>query len=779
MASQEAQIDNPHQMKLPTGAAEIIRFMFAGYGRVTIAEELGGGFSGSRVFIAHPMRRDGTPELPAVVKLGPIPLIEQEWQAYQAHIQNQLPGVAELRGGPAIVAGVSWAGLRYPLVGSGAFAVESLTRYYCHASPADLSYVLANRLFRQLGPLWRFSYPAPGFSLRHSYDRLLPVNFLVQVGTPPAGVPVTTLQAGVAPAGDVRPGEYVCLEEFVVEAVEQDGRKVTLNWAPAEGQIRSFRVRLQDGREGAARQVGQVIAAVRGRVVSTRLEALRAVVLELFGAGFAVDAERITLAGGRELPNPLARLPAVLAGTPLVRVAAVHGDLNPENILVDPETREVHLIDFANARRDHVLHDLLRLETGIVTRLLPETVASHKWSTQGIVALYEQLHDGHGVGTADIAERGLEKAVAALAAVREAARELLYDPDDWGEYYDGLTLYLLGAHKYHNLERKAKEVAFYGAAAAQYLRDASVAARHPIEATAEAIPIPVVAAENGRQEPVDARPAWEPPKRPVVTGEWLLPAGLIAAILLLLAIAVLSNGGEVTGTGALISPSTNPAVVAAAPTATEKRAATVTRRPTATAVAGNSAQPCGEPAGDGAPLHADGEPLTVVIVFDASRRMAGERLLCAIIATRSFIRRLGPADRLYLFTFGEALSEVLGGGVAGETSDEAHQRLANLFAGGQFPADEALCDVTIALAGARANNDEPIFLLLVTGDENPAGPEPVEDCLATAPELRLYAAVYGNGAGAWTEVAEESGGAALAVEDATIGSALLSIEWQP
>ena len=150
---------------LPPETTTILAEMFAGYGRLLVSEELTGGFSGSRVVIVRPLRQDGIPELPAVVKLGPTPLIEQEWLAYQAHIQNQLPGVAEIRGAPVLPPNGQWAGLRYPLIGSGAFAVESLQRYYGHASPADLAYILNNRLFKQLRLLWRFNFAAPAFSL--------------------------------------------------------------------------------------------------------------------------------------------------------------------------------------------------------------------------------------------------------------------------------------------------------------------------------------------------------------------------------------------------------------------------------------------------------------------------------------------------------------------------------------------------------------------------------------------------------------------------------------
>src|SRR5262249_6023793 len=65
----------------------------------------------------------------------------------------------------------------------------------------------------------------------------------------------------------------------------------------------------------------------------------------------------------------------------------------------------------------------------------------------------------------------LRKLWALLRAIRRAARHHLFDPADLGEYYRGLTLYLLGALRYQSLSEQLehplpKRIAFWGAALA-------------------------------------------------------------------------------------------------------------------------------------------------------------------------------------------------------------------------------------------------------------------------------------------------------------------------
>lgn len=50
--------------------------------------------------------------------------------------------------------------------------------------------------------------------------------------------------------------------------------------------------------------------------------------------------------------NPLLNLPQILSRSFDVEVGYIHGDLNLENVLVEPGNRNAFLIDFALARKD-------------------------------------------------------------------------------------------------------------------------------------------------------------------------------------------------------------------------------------------------------------------------------------------------------------------------------------------------------------------------------------------------------------------------------------------
>jgi len=64
-----------------------------------------------------------------------------------------------------------------------------------------------------------------------------------------------------------------------------------------------------------------------------------------------------------------------------------------------------------------------------------------------------------------------------LLAIRRMARNCLFNAEDWGEYYRGMILYLLGVLKFETLHygkpatQLARQVAFWGAATAQHFLD--------------------------------------------------------------------------------------------------------------------------------------------------------------------------------------------------------------------------------------------------------------------------------------------------------------------
>lgn len=470
-------IQNSLGIPLPAEAEAILQKLFAAHQKVVILAEMGGGFGGGRIIKVRPIKKDGRQQLPAIVKMGPKPLIEQEWAAYTDHIHNSLARVAEIQNLPVFTE--TWGGLRYRLVGGGVFDSESLLNYCqdTRNSIEDVRHVLEKQLFKVTGRWWREFTHKPAFHLGASYDPLLPVNFIIR--------PVASTEAA---AQIIRPstnptlqrGDIVRLEGFRVTEIDDSARVITLDRPPANDALpSSYRVRIQPVADIETYRVGQALEPVVGEVVQTRHDLLLAEAQSAVGTGVDLADDSLTLGNGIALPNPLRQLTAVLAQTFDVYIASIHGDFNVENILVDPESRTTNLIDFADARRDHALHDLLRLETGIITRLLPEMLAEGDSLAETVYRFYEQMHCAmlnqagaffpHSQNGQALELEALAKPFAIIKAIRKAAHNLLFDKSDWAEYYHGLTLYLLGALKFKNLDGLAKQVAFWGAAAAQKL----------------------------------------------------------------------------------------------------------------------------------------------------------------------------------------------------------------------------------------------------------------------------------------------------------------------
>lgn len=777
--SSGVQIKNVSGVELPPNAGDILRLMFDGYRQVTIREELGGGFSGSRVFLVRPVRDERRQELPAVLKLAPIRLIEQEWQAYQSTIRDQLSGVAQIQGEPVLPLGSHWGGLRYRLAGSGAIEFESLHRAYRRATVKDMRFLLAERLFKRLGALWRFNVPAPDFYLGASYDHLLPVNLVIQPGAGPADGTVPVIRAGEVSIPYLAPGDRVRLSGFVVTEVEKEDQAVTLNWPPADGATpASSRVRLQPVPNLENFQVNQIADGLEGVVTATRQEMLRAQALQTFGWDFNAGAAKLAVVGGRNLPNPLLRLPAVLAATPTVRLASIHGDLNPENILVDPATWDVRLIDFATARQDHVLHDFLRLETGIVTRLLVETLAEAGLSPESIVRLYEQVHCASFARprrpSPDLASPALEKPFAMLVTLRESAQTYFYDPADWREYYQGLTLYLLGALKFKNLDETAKKAAFWGAAAVLGFLDKPPPCPPEARAVSTAGPTYQEAPEN---EPIVTKPAVTTTTRkearsetleepagetPIIAqpaGEnriqgWLahnwLPALLVTALLAILIIAYIQSRN---GNGSIAEEpnSEQPVVAVASPTVeasdTPRPSPTATLRPTFT-----PPPPTPRPSVTVPFIDVASQEATIAILLDTSISMNQDQKIIEVLSgVNAFIDRLDPDDEVVVYTYGRDVRQLQPSGRVADVREDLKQRIGSLFADGDTLLYDALCQSLEYLANETAGEDRLNGIVFLTdGQDAGQGAVTSEEealaCLASAGEqvdIQMITLAYG------------------------------------
>jgi len=469
-------IENRMGTPLPTFIEEVLKVMFAGYQKFVVKSKFTTGSGGSHVFLGRPIRQDGTPELPSVVKIDHHERIKLEWQAYKSCIQNRLPGVAEISGEPVYPQGSQWGGLRYPLVGSGTFDVVSFHTYYHQANTVDICYVLEEQLFKRLDAIWRHKTVQPEMYLNTYYDSFLPPNLIIEWSSlSPAST--KRLDPEKALLQTFHSGEVVQIVDFrVVRLLPHTGTLVLDDPSGVPTSAYRFQVtavpHIMEEYE-----VGQVIKhPLMGIIRQTRDEQLREQVTKALGPRVDVTAKTLTLANGTSLPNPLLALRQLLHHSlDNTHIACIHADLNLENILVEPQNRNAYLIDFVNARQDHVLRDLLHLEMAIVTRLIPEALTEADLDPEIMIPFYEQLHCVHTYPNRIIPPDGLEKPFAVLQTIRRVANHYLSELGNWSEYYYGLIFYLLGALRYKDLDETpmAKQTAFWGAAATQKLLEAS------------------------------------------------------------------------------------------------------------------------------------------------------------------------------------------------------------------------------------------------------------------------------------------------------------------
>ncbi len=473
----------------------VLRTMFSDFKQVAVEVEFGRGFSGSRAFRVRLVEAGGRAHLPAAVKIAPAGLIRAEWQAYQQWVEPTLPNIARLYEPPVLSAEGRWGGLRYALVGGGTFKVHSLHHYYHTATVEDLVWVLEERLFRIMGSNWWLDNRTDrAFQMQSDYDILLPVNLLLRYLDAPEGNNVQLLQAGETRSTfSAEAGDQIQIKGFVITKVHSERRELTLNLPAAaqERRLASYRIRLKEVADITRFQVDDVIDSIYGQVLATRQDALIDLAGRALGQAVDLSQASVPLSSELELPNPLLTYRKFLRDFMTVNISTIHGDLNLENVLVDSDTRDVSLIDFATVRQGHNLQDLLRLETEVVIMLLPPILAETGLSIEIIQPFYRALHEitsqlGQTVSP-PLPHPALEKPFEMVRAIRRMARKSLFNMDDWTEYYRGLLIYLLGAMKFDRLDDLPtaplpRQVAFWTAAISQDLLNGPSPQRPPAKA---------------------------------------------------------------------------------------------------------------------------------------------------------------------------------------------------------------------------------------------------------------------------------------------------------
>ena len=464
---------------LPSYAEDEIRKLFPKCKTIYILKYFTEGMSGSWVILVRPILATGNAQLPTVVKIDWAWRIERERQAYSKHIKNRLPHSADIHDQPKKLEKGMYGGLIYSLVGGGHFAIESLHQFFVDTEIDKIEKLLKERLFANLNALWRSTQKVQYvMHMQMQYDAMLPVNFVLEwVSNEPQQQP-TVVNPDTLDPNELNIGDFVQVSGFQVVNINYETNRLSLD-IPMEDE-QACRFHLKSIPDIGRYEIGMIIdEPMLGKLVDTRNNQLKKLAQTIVKSSADLEANRINLphSDGHHLPNPLIRLPKVLSQMCDVYCAYIHGDLHLNNVVV--EGQNFFVIDFAHSREDHLLRDLIHMESAVITHLLPHYLTQTDQDYSSLANFYLQLHQAQQYFRAK-SPLGLEKPFAILKIIRETARPYLFKPDHWQEYYNGLFVYLLGSIRYSSLNQFAKQLAFWGSAVLMEIIENPPAAGEPL-----------------------------------------------------------------------------------------------------------------------------------------------------------------------------------------------------------------------------------------------------------------------------------------------------------
>ncbi|MBI4769641.1 MAG: VWA domain-containing protein [Chloroflexi bacterium] len=105
-------------------------------------------------------------------------------------------------------------------------------------------------------------------------------------------------------------------------------------------------------------------------------------------------------------------------------------------------------------------------------------------------------------------------------------------------------------------------------------------------------------------------------------------------------------------------------------------------------------------------FHRTKKKATVLVLLDTSGSMEGDKIKAAVESSINFIKRLAPDDRIYVIGFGGDQPVELGqGGRAGDVSETLARRLSGLYADGNTPLHDAVCQAAERVAQLQSQDE--------------------------------------------------------------------------
>ncbi len=167
------RVEKSSNISLTSLETTLIQKVHRGYAKVILEKELGGGYSGARVFLVVPVHQGDTSDARVVTKIGPADKLRHEFEKYESYAGRALPFTAAQAGEPYEQDGQ--AALNYAFVGDADLGKSlSLEEYYHTHTAGEVIQTLENLLGKALGPMW-YGQSLPLTCLfRDEYGRHLP-----------------------------------------------------------------------------------------------------------------------------------------------------------------------------------------------------------------------------------------------------------------------------------------------------------------------------------------------------------------------------------------------------------------------------------------------------------------------------------------------------------------------------------------------------------------------------------------------------------------------------
>ncbi len=153
---------------------------------------------------------------------------------------------------------------------------------------------------------------------------------------------------------------------------------------------------------------------------------------------------------------------------------------------------------------------------------------------------------------------------------------------------------------------------------------------------------------------------------------------------------------------------------------------------------------------------------TVVLVIDTSGSMRGDKIKNAVESAVNFVARLDPNDEVYVVTFGgesQDIFQLQPGGRAGDVGEQLRQTLSGLFADGNTPLYDAVCQandlVNLLTTQHTDAGEKRLYGIILLSDGDDTSSVKTENqmlsCLPTGEDVegtKIFTIAYGEDADA-------------------------------